>query len=726
MATPEGYIVPMEPLQVCHVHGMHYVSAHFPHMPVDEGFVSVEHSPYLSETVHDPSSQRHSAEDGNKSNRTFSDLQEAEKRQIKEMLQEQNKPSKNDTADFSDSGVSETDEPVVIELSSDELESRDQHNSSSSNWDQNDLSSTNTSNSDSVSDCSENSVKDDHNTELSNDIDESSTLESTKVNKLSKESSSDSCISSSNSNDNLSNSSVQNVEDVHESQLSDITDNACSINEEISLSNQENENISVRHLCDEKSHLESSDSLHGEPKVPSVKPKIRKRKSICSNDVEDKSPECVSVSTNELMEASDRSALICDNHTENSESNTNIDNTNHENEIKTNHKEESIKHELDDSGCEEQYQPFDILCDEQDNHYIDDEIQGLKDLKVTEAVKRWIREVTPEKAFSLSDEVQSLILAQQIIHNQLDINYSSSEEENADSDINSVTESKNGVGNPFAASSSDYMVDNGKRVASSTYDNDEDIVDDYDGASTISNLSQGHLYSECSTSLPISTCQSFDDETDDRMNDPSIYDPTSYTKYYQFGIEVDEVTPVPSIKSASRSCSNSRENTPAISESIALSECGSEEVEVIPHNCYENGQMNYNNSMSLATEILKAEKIQANMAHITGKICNKEELASPYCGNPGTCFEHYNSSEKTNDSQCNVKIIRKKKLSNQVLSSPTLSSGLGSSLASSPTDSPAHPTLTSRNRPILNPYPLKNLSVGDGPIPCKTICCAVM
>lgn len=344
-------------------------------------------------------------------------------------------------------------------------------------------------------------------------------------------------------------------------------------------------------------------------------------------------------------------------------------------------------------------------------------------MKVTEAVKRWIREVTPEKAFLFS-EVHTLLLEQDI---QEDMD---TEDEYIEDELPQTTQSttirssKNAEGNPFVAASSDAstmgMESCSKRVAVSNRNRGTtpDTIDDYDGSSTISNLSYDHLYSEASSSQPASFSHSFDEEVDKYTENPSIYNPVVYAKYYQLGVEVDDTTPTAT--PLPQNCQVPQETTSVLpTGSGNVSECGSEDVETVPHKYDVVCQYTATSPMSLATEILKAEKVLNNMTHITGSQHITETSENRF-GNPDIYLKHYGFRPRMEVGDSGV---QSEESSDEMEARSNVgSSGVGSSLASTPAVSPAHRV---PGRPFQQ-HPLKHLTAGDGPVPCRTACCAVM
>ena len=133
IATPDGYVMAMDPSQVYpyqtaggqipYVYAQQYpyqmANPQIYNVNPDEGFVSVEHTPYLPDDMPDPScSSKHRGEDGNK----FADLHDTERQEIHEVL-EKSKSSetlKEDGigAEMSDSGVSEIEEHALVATNS--------------------------------------------------------------------------------------------------------------------------------------------------------------------------------------------------------------------------------------------------------------------------------------------------------------------------------------------------------------------------------------------------------------------------------------------------------------------------------------------------------------------------------------------------------------------------------------------------------------------------------
>lgn len=189
----------------------------------------------------------------------------------------------------------------------------------------------------------------------------------------------------------------------------------------------------------------------------------------------------------------------------------------------------------------------------------------VKGKPVTEAVIRWIREVTPEKAFNLSEVNKSQFTCQNFSDTSSD-EYSEDEYiENANhkcealppisnnsqqnNTVNQGQSSKNVKGNPLVAArcSECCSVAASKRVANTSPSVDE--LEDYDGCSTVSGLSQGPLFSNSNsvfssqsssrTITPSRTLGDGDDVTNDTDDSSRCY-PDSYKKYYQIAPEVDD------------------------------------------------------------------------------------------------------------------------------------------------------------------------------------------
>ncbi|XP_018027408.1 serine-rich adhesin for platelets [Hyalella azteca] len=185
-----------------------------------------------------------------------------------------------------------------------------------------------------------------------------------------------------------------------------------------------------------------------------------------------------------------------------------------------------------------------------------------RDLPVTEAVKRWMREVTPEKIFTLTEVDDSCINALRLNENSLVEDYSDDDSYDSESEhllppsysdikeskANIDQSSKNVRGNPFgSAQRSEICVESTtKRVANSSFS--LDILDEYDGCSSVSGLSQGPLFSASSSLLssqsssrtltPSRSFQEGDDPEDDTI--PCSCHPGGYKKYYQLAIDSED------------------------------------------------------------------------------------------------------------------------------------------------------------------------------------------
>jgi len=273
--------------------------------------------------------------------------------------------------------------------------------------------------------------------------------------------------------------------------------------------------------------------------------------------------------------------------------------------------------------------------------------------------------------------------------------------------------------NPLGASSNDSLIEVMECCIERVASNSNEIVDEYDGESTISNLSHGRLYSESSFSFPPSINQSFDeaDGVEGTEQPEIILNPNIYAKYYQLGVDMEDTTPV-------ATPGRTRENSPQ-------SQCGSEDVDTVSHKSKTTGDCSCTSPLPLATEILKAEKMISNMRHITGN--NEEAAHDAFClRNPDLYLKQYGASlREVGDSG-----VQSEESSDEIesCSKSGMSSGIGSSLASTPALSPLHytpnPTVphnthkTKSNHPLS--HPLRNLMAGEGPVPCKTVCCSVM
>lgn len=822
VATPGGYVVPIEAAaSVCQVHGLQYITPAFQQQLPDEGFVSLQHSPYLPEVASNPPSVEVQQSEGTSQDDTsktvFSDLQDTERRQIQEILQERVNGDKSDSTESSDSGVSESEETAAAELSCDELESHKQHTSqaalSTCDSAQEHTIETNSSTTlpcqeevslsqserivsqTSLGDTSEKSVAEsdtiqpqevtgefsnpqyhitdgnpsvaiksnDNQKELlpESDIEESGSLASQEtghwdgptlssqisvtseevgyIQKSLQKTTIADTVSCSSDQEAETNSLEPEVRDEYQATVEKkfekeiLHDNATEsiVSFDASLTNANKDSKSINDSAIEtptENVSEIPDGAHEseiklsekylETKASDHIDEVVEENCNFTNPSQDKVEIYKKIATGQLTEC-----VIPEVHRQQ------IPSCSEENIFDT----ESSLEEVQVQGCPTtsdckadisscQRRDFILNDGGTEEHFI---AQGsLKDLKVTEAVKRWIREVTPEKAFTLSEELQTRLLGEQ--DRIRDMNTEDEYIEDAiseDSKSVIVMQSKNVKGNPFVAASSDVpnlgMEGCSKRVAlMNRLQRTTDILDEYDGASTISNLSFDHLYSEVSSSHPVSVNHSFDEEeVDEYTENPDIYNPSAYTKYYQLGIELDETpiaTPPPSEQ---KPC----EVTPPLQfELDTVSECGSEDVETIPHKYDVVYQHTGTSPMSLATEILKAEKVLNNMAHISGP--QKDLAYAEQCfGNPDIYLKHYAASlhGEVGDSGVQSEESSDETEARSIVSS----SGVGSSLASTPAVSPAHHLI---GRPPLQSHPLRNLSAGEGPVPCRTVCCAVM
>ncbi|KAK7070975.1 hypothetical protein SK128_026904 [Halocaridina rubra] len=760
VATPGGYVVPVDATtSVCQVHGFQYVSAPYQlhPQPSEEGFI--QHPSYLSNIVQDPATQHvlllggTNQEDASKALQVFGDLQEKERRQIQEILHEQRaRVGKSDSTESSDSGVSESEEAVTTELSCDEQDSQKSNTEESSASDNTEAAK------DSITDQCLEAIPG-----LSS-TDEIEPLQSLSQGSVVGDDTSTSNNSVQPQEENLLISHCKEpAEDI-----SNQTDTASA-----SCNSNDNDPDYVAHIADGTSIYPDKEASHScnllHPKTDldadeectdSLLEDISPAESVLTCDTDTKHIQKISKTDIALATviAKDHSSgqidlenrLIAQTETKHKDDADGIQNITKLCEEQGNIQENVFQSEPttvthtfpDDLSSQAPHTPHcsattdkivpeafvyqsinELSSEERTSECLHQD--SLQDLKVTEAVKRWIREVTPEKAFFLSEEVQTRIL-EQSIQEEMDSEDEYIEDEIPQSARSTVENPKNVEGNPFVAASSNApfagMESCNKRVAASNRQrgNTPDTLDEYDGSSTISNLSSDHLYSEASSSQPASFNQSFEEDYNEKYNEnPNMYNPAVYAKYYQLGVEVDETTP--SVTPVPQSWQLSRETTPAIqTESETVSECGSEDVETVPHKYDVVCQYTATSPMSLATEILKAEKVLSNMSHITGTHEGAEASGYSY-GNPDIYLKHYGTARfiEVGDSG-----VQSEESSDEMEARSNVgSSGVGSSLASTPAVSPAHRFPGSTP---LQSHPLRNLSVGDGPVPCRTVCCAVM
>ena len=321
------------------------------------------------------------------------------------------------------------------------------------------------------------------------------------------------------------------------------------------------------------------------------------------------------------------------------------------NEVKNENTIESSKSSTADRHSDENVSPD---CEE--------ESSKSKDLGVTEAVRRWIREVTPDKAFSLSDEVQSMLLESSIDEFSDEDDYFEDQvvhpgEKGGGTCLTNASgyfnkghdielQSKNVKGNPFGAPCSDSK-NQTKRVASCST---SDILDDYDGCSSISSLSDGQIFSpnnqSQSSSRTITPSRHFNDcHVDEQRLHSLTCDPSGFRKYYQLGIEIDDAS------------------SPQAQQSP-------------PSDALSNG-ISTNNVLPLAAEILTADQYSLTSQGKACKCSVNQHPPPPNCGSPSP-FKNppkYGGEEDQEDASP---------------TSPTssYSSGIGSSLASTPVNSP--------------------------------------
>ncbi|KAG0718854.1 hypothetical protein GWK47_051673 [Chionoecetes opilio] len=845
VATSGGYVVPLETAaSVCHIHGIQYVTPAFHQRLPDEGFVSLQHSPYLPDVAAEPPTAEVHTPDGTNSqsdsSRTvFSDLQDTERQQIQEILQEHNKVSKSDSTESSDSGVSESEEALAAEASSDELETRQDSLATEVTPESEDSSDAAADTTTSTLQCQEDllttpEVEDTPYVSIQHDTvtaelcsasvqaelcstsvqaelcsaSVQAELCSTSVQAELYSTSVQAELCSASVQAELCSASVQ-AELYSTSVQAELCSSSVQADVDLSVSKesqacQTEESISEdQTTCQEVVVLHVSDSLDGEAADSENEseniPESITADTETSDHQEEEQPACLRAVAEEeddtaTEECNDNTVLTVANaeddscvteipcESESSEksssdtsvrdseilaqvaeeetlsSNTTVidvavDNQNFlsSTEIKSDNYEtpsddcinssstidetipcksegNSLEEEnLTDEDFDSEVLPNEKIISNKEIYESKDEnnisIGRIKDLKVTEAVTRWIREVTPEKAFTLSQEFQSRLLADQESVGEMDTEDEYIEDEMApEAKPDIILEPKNVKSNPLVAPSSESPVLGadgcGKRVAfmNKFRGTTPDTIDDYDGSSTISNLSVGNVHSEASSCLA-SVNQSFDEDAEKYAGNPEMYDPSAYAKYYQLGIEVDEITPTatpPLVLEGSRGA------TPfPLINSETVSECGSEDIDSVPLKYEIPRQYTDTSPLSLATEILKAEKVINNMTHITG---DRESLAvaEQTYGNPDKYLKHYDAISHNEVSDSGV---QSEDSSDETEGRSIVSSGVGSSLASTPAVSPAHNLM---GMPPLQPYPLKNLSAGEGPVPYKTVCCAVM
>lgn len=765
VATPGGYVVPLDPsASVCQVHGIQYVTPAFQHQ-VDEGFASVQHSPYLPNTAVEPNvpllPQESSGSQEDSTKTVFSDLQDTERQQIQEiLLQERTKVGKSDSTESSDSGVSESEETPAPDtgrlplLCQEEplIEETGQHTAPQANSSEETITNVNAKQSILTGQCVgvQDRIIDELLTSKVEPVGghEEIQLENheTEVNIVNSEHTNQNYTEDETCNEETPQltttppptvSNIEKCDSDQEDEADTFKSQTVQGQEDVSETDKEkdvcyDEMIDVAVAVAVPSKCESFDdllsgSLHQVQEVAQETIVVK-----CSIPNTENSTDIYTSIENSLITPSLSDIKDCTNSLlqqsddkDQSSSDMNVYKQNlHVNAEEENcptgkseFQEDTIK-VIDDGTKDER------LNTDETNIEVNE--GTLKDLKVTEAVKRWIREVTPEKAFNISEEVQSLLLAENDSIEEMDTEDEYIEDEIAENSKSiTVLESKNVKGNPFVAASSDSpnvgMEGCSKRVAfmNKFRGTSPDTFDDCDGASTISNLSHDQLYSEASSSHTASINNSFDDEIDKYLytEKADMYNPCAYTKYYQLGVEMDETTPTPT--PIPHTSLQSWENTPsAHSNSGFVSECGSEDVDTIPHKYKVAHQNNDISPMSLATEILKAEKGMSNILHNDGdqevaaahlSIPNADKYVQHYGANSGEVGDSGVQSEESSDetdTRSNVD-----------------SSGVGSSLASTPALSPAHCSA----KPMFYSHPLRHISTGESPaVPCKTVCCAVM
>jgi len=741
VAAPGGYVIPYDP-SICHVHGMPYMPHQLqPQLSChDEGFSSLQHSPYLPETAtepHIPHGHNILDDEANR-NIVFGDLKDKERRQIQEVLHERIKVGKSDSIESSDSGVSESEETVATEDSS--LILRERHPSHGSNHSENTEQIYLPSSREDKTDAHV-----EHLANLQKDIiiSECSPISSEELSEINKENlvskTSSSLIYSCQESDKkenllrpISDKTTELLQDMNYTDSSEMNPEVESFSLETKhpkeLDDQVNNNPI---LCSNKNVTLECDSddidNHHVPnalRISSVESSLNERIFIESSNL----AECLpgKFDSSEVLPAIDDNLLKSskENNSINSqESVTDIEKTSiiaknivqlNSSEVLKQKKVNTVESEVlkTENGVK-----LDISIQDTGGT-IESSIahENLKDLKITESVTRWIREVTPEKAFTLTEAVQDFLMSQQEFSDDDEYIEDEIEEETKNTNI---MDPKNVQSNPLGASSNESLNEVMEccigRVASAS----NEIMDEYDGESTISNLSHGRLYSESSFSFPPSINQSFDEaDGEEGTEQPEIIlNPNIYAKYYQLGVDMEDTTPV-------ATPGRTRENSPQ-------SQCGSEDVDTVSHKSKTTGDCSCTSPLPLATEILKAEKMISNMRHITGN--NEEAAHDAFClKNPDLYLKQYGASlREVGDSG-----VQSEESSDEIesCSKSGMSSGIGSSLASTPALSPLHntpnPTIphhthkTKSNHPLS--HPLRNLMAGEGPVPCKTVCCSVM
>ncbi|RXG70828.1 hypothetical protein Avbf_03667, partial [Armadillidium vulgare] len=118
VATPNGYVVPMDASHLCQLHGYQYLPSVFPHIMSDEGFVSIDHPSYMHEHYRDMSHRRlNSYGERERRNRYSKHYEEYRKKTGTGTQNPQEKSSlPKDPLESADSGVSESEELAHLNL----------------------------------------------------------------------------------------------------------------------------------------------------------------------------------------------------------------------------------------------------------------------------------------------------------------------------------------------------------------------------------------------------------------------------------------------------------------------------------------------------------------------------------------------------------------------------------------------------------------------------------
>ena len=719
IATTEGYLMPMDASQMYHQDSYHYMH-HVPQYPYqiiqpsmvnqymqngDEGFISVEHTPQLPDYAVDPITSTNKQAQVSSEDAKFGALHETEVQQIIDVLHESS-TEETHRADMSDSGVSETEETAAA---ADSCNSNSKNESIDAN-----KTSENVENDDTpVEQNDQHSLVEFSDEAIISDI-ECSQLKTTNAQTIHEKQTVDQISQDSQSHEDI--------------QAEDDEIKKCGVT---NLQNIETEDTNTMNFMAELGEVnESIPATNAIVILPTItKPDLDFDKSLGLKIiqklekihlsgrlevVQEEESNQVSEVTSASSEGSvsyDVGPVLFDGtciHDSDSLSSSSPDVDDKDDEFDANVRKEM---ELAQSMLNSRMSAEEAVSNKNVGANIERDPLMLNNYKVTDAVKRWIREVTPEKVFSLSEAAQSMIMDRRLE------GYSEDEDEYFEDEVaessgrtfhyhkienlsdNNATSTmipskidesaKNVRGNPFGAQRSDLYcsVNPTKRVASCS---NSDALDDYDGCSTVSNLSQGALFSNTasqitsqSSSRTITPTSNIETMCDDISTKTVTYDPSGYSKYYQLAVQVDDF--------------------PTQTHCQQSSHCP------LSDNLSKNSS---NTVLPMAVEILNKEELKRY----------DENHDVTHSSNCGKSLSSPNSSKISH-----VTDTKSSPLSSAFSVTSAYSSGIGSSLATTPTTSPQHlpPRNNSGRLPFFFVPP--NIRAENSSASLNTIhCCSLM